>query len=130
MTNSLRSYKWAIITNVLAVWLSIGILILASRSIPIISLDTRALKITAGSPVSAYDQYDIYFTMVCKSNDHIAGLDKQVAEDICEGYGLWYSKCSLVEMIFGDFGNNTSKSVSEHLDWLSKAPNHLINIPY
>lgn len=60
---------------------------------PIVSLDTRDLKLTAGSPISAYDQYGFYFAHVCKSNYNTTESQNLVTERICLNYGESQNNC-------------------------------------
>ncbi|TGO20725.1 hypothetical protein BPAE_0270g00070 [Botrytis paeoniae] len=87
------------------------IILLGFKVKPILSLDTRDLKLAAGSPISAYDQYDFYFAQVCKSNYHTSDTQNLVIEEICLDYDAGM-------MILKDFGEDLPESVLEHLKWL------------
>ncbi|TGO51518.1 hypothetical protein BOTNAR_0353g00100 [Botryotinia narcissicola] len=86
-------------------------MILGFRFKPIISLDKRDLKLTAGSPISAFDQYDFYFANVCKSNYNTADSQNLVIEKICLDY-------EGEMMILKDFGEDLPESVLKRLEWL------------
>ncbi|KAF5873232.1 uncharacterized protein Bfra_008512 [Botrytis fragariae] len=87
------------------------IIFLGFKVKPIVSLDTRDLKLAAGSPISAYDQYDFYFAQVCKSNYNTTDSQDLVTEKICLDYegGM---------MILKDFGQDLPESILKHLEWL------------
>ncbi|TGO38394.1 hypothetical protein BHYA_0076g00450 [Botrytis hyacinthi] len=99
------------IPSILANITIVLIIFLGLKFKPIVSLDTRDLKLAAGSPISAYDQYDFYFANVCKSNYNTTDSQNLVIEKICLDYegGM---------MILKDFGENLPESVLERLEWL------------